>query len=277
MSGANRRPTLRPERRTRRPPRMRAAAHWLALILVAGASAIAVLAILPVSAQATTTFKVTPTFSGGKPGATSFNLRLVASDSAGGLPNAAWKVLIHLPKGTKLNLAGLPKRAVCAKDDARATYGASCPRESHAGGPGSVQLAALFGSKRDEGTATLHPVLDKFGFLLVGPAPAPFFRSEMTLYPFRDGGAYAAEGLLLSTETGGWVYEETGTGTNAATDTILSLSITVGGSVRRGSAKQPLIAMPGTCPRGGLFSWRTDVELPGGTDKTSTATKSRCP
>lgn len=106
--------------------------------------------------------------------------------------------------------------------------------------------------------------------MLVGPITGPF-EADMTLFPFPDGGAHAAQGLMLSTE-GGWVYEVP---SYKGVDSILELAFTLEARVREpDGSRKSLVVMPTSCPRGG-YVWSTDFRLWEAPDATVPA-RSRC-
>lgn len=227
------------------------------------------MALLVGSSSAAAAPTATVGFSGGKVGgATGLHFRFTDPENAGSLPEPTNQILVHLPKGTQVNVTGLPQRLICSSDTAR---DGSCPKASHVGPPGTIHWAAVLDGKRIDHTTRVYPVLGKFGVILDGPYAAPFL-TEMTFLPFRDGGSFAAQSLLLSIGVGN-VFGEDGSSTFPS---VLQVSFTIAASVRVGASTRPLIVMPQTCPKGG-FTWRMDYRAFGGVPVSNTTIKTACP
>jgi hypothetical protein len=216
--------------------------------------------LLPAVALSATTAQIFPSFAGGKPGTrTAIRFRFAVTDSAGGIPQAPVRAIIHLPNGTGLGLARLPKADLCSSDILQAaSYGPpACPKGSHAGPVGSAHLEAIVGGQPTIVKARLYPVVvglhgggRALALLLESPAPFPTY--VISLVPNKNE-------LMMSLEA-----IEVSPGQRSA---IIDLSMTLGGSAG--------ITMPARCPTGG-FKWRTDFSYWEGPDTTATAT-SPCP
>jgi hypothetical protein len=235
--------------------------HHFARLTVCCLAGVALgLFLLPAVALSATTAQIFPSFAGGKPGApTAIHFRFTVTDSAGGIPVAPVRAIIHLPKGTGLGLTRLPKADLCSSDTLTAAgYGASaCPKGSHAGPVGSAHLEAVVGGRPTVVKARLSPVVvglhgggRALAVLLESPAPFPSY--VMSLVPNKNE-------LIMSLEA-----IEVSPGERSA---IIDLSMTLGGSAG--------ITLPASCPKGG-FRWRTDFSYWEGPDTTATAT-SPCP
>lgn len=216
--------------------------------------------LVPTVALSATTAQIFPSFASGKPGTrTAIRFRFAVTDSAGGIPQAPVRAIIHLPNGTGLGLARLPKADLCSSDILQAaSYGPpACPKGSHAGLVGSAHLEAIVGGQPTIVKARLYPVVvglhgggRALAMLLESPAPFPSY--VISLVPNKNE-------LMMSLES-----IEVSPGQRSA---IIDLSMTLGGSAG--------ITMPARCPAGG-FKWRTDFSYWEGPDTTATAT-SPCP
>jgi hypothetical protein len=92
---------------------------WLgqSLLRVACCLALTALGVLlvPAVALSATIAQIFPGFAGGKlGGGTSIRFRFAVSESAGGLPQAATRAIVHIPKGTALNLTRVPTADRCS-------------------------------------------------------------------------------------------------------------------------------------------------------------------
>jgi hypothetical protein len=236
------------------------------------------------TATAATTAQIVPSFSGGKLGAgTAVHVRFATADSAGGLPLQPTRVIIHLPKGTVVNLKKLPKTATCDPGFLAAVgVGPSaCPKESHAGPVGYAHLETLLGGQPTTVKTSIYSVIgvpprgsteSELSLLMESPAPFPTVVASIVSLP--DGGAYAAKALMLS-------IPALQVAPSAAVAAIVDFSIVLEANFKvklrrkRINTTQSLITMPGSCPRGG-FAWRSDFTLWDGSQAQATAT-SPCP
>jgi hypothetical protein len=227
---------------------------------------------LPAAASATTTAQIFPSFGGGKPGGgTSMHFRFVTSDSAGGLPQLPTEAIIHLPKGTHIDLTRLLKGDLCTPNTLDAAGPSACPKGSHAGPVGFAHLEAPVGGHLTTVKATIYPVVvvlhgGSVGLALFMEAPAPFPTAFLVpLMPYTVGGS---QELILN----GFGALEVSPGVRSS---MLDLSITLGANlkVRRGgrNVTQPLITRPGSCPKGG-FMWSTNFTYWEGSPTTAMAT-----
>jgi hypothetical protein len=214
--------------------------------------------LVPTVALSATTAQIVPSFAGGKPGtATAIRFQFTVTESAGGIPQAPVRATIHLPKGTGLGLARLPKAVLCSYDILTTVGRSACPKGSHAGPVGSARLEAVVGGRPTIVKAPIYPfVIGLHGggraLALLLEAPAPFPTDVMSLVP-------TTSGLILSLLT-----DEVSPGNRTA---IIGLSLTLGGNAG--------ITMPKSCPRGG-FVWRTDFSYWEGPSTIAQAT-SPCP
>jgi hypothetical protein len=250
----------RPPERIRRRLRARPAPRLAQLIACCLAGVALCLFLLPAVALSATTAQIFPSFAGGKPGTrTAIRFRFAVTDSAGGIPQAPVRAIVHLPNGTGLGLARLPKADLCSSDILQAAnYGPpACPKGSHAGPVGSAHLEAIVGGQPTIVRARLYPVVvglhgggRALAMLLESPAPFPSY--VISLVPNKNE-------LMMSLES-----IEVSPGQRSA---IIDLSMALGESAG--------ITMPARCPTGG-FKWRTDFSYWEGPDTTALAT-SPCP
>jgi hypothetical protein len=219
------------------------------------AVALAIL-IVPTVALSATTAQIVPSFAGGKPGtATAICFQFTVTESAGGIPQAPVRATIHLPKGTGLGLARLPKADLCSYNILTTIGRSACPKGSHAGPVGSARLEAVVGGRPTIIKAPIYPFIiglhgGERALALLLEAPAPFPTDVMSLVP-------TTSGLILSL-----LMDEVSPGNRTA---IIGLSLTLGGNAG--------ITMPKSCPKGG-FVWRTDFSYWEGPDTTAQATSS---
>jgi hypothetical protein len=238
-----------------RPAWARPCARRLAFCLVA----LGVL-LLPAIALSATSAQIFASFAGGKLGGdTAIHFRFAVTESAGGMPAAPVRAIIHLPKGTRLGLARLPQADLCSYDTlVAASFGPSaCPKGSHAGPVGSAQLEAIVSGKPTIVKAPVYPfTIELHGgsraLALYLKGPTPFPTEVISLLPEKGD-------LVMSLGAG-----EISPGDRSA---IIGLSVTLGGSAG--------ITMPASCPTGG-FAWRADFSYFEGPGSTALA-RSPCP
>jgi hypothetical protein len=225
------------------------------------------------NALATTTGQIVPSFVGGKlGGGTGLHLRITVAESAGGVPATAERAIVHLPKGTTLDFAHVPRRGLCVASILGAT---PCPKDSQAGPAGTVRLEAAIDGKPTSVTGSVHPYVVTLhgGTLAIGlimDVPAPFSYEAGLLVPTKDGGAYASQELIAELPD-----SEFNLGPSGPRTSLTELSVTIGGNFTSEGHTAPLITMPKTCPKGG-FAWRADFSYVEAPETTLPAT-SPCP
>jgi hypothetical protein len=203
-----------------------------------------------------------PSLVGGNAGGSaSIRLVLKAPFSASEPTEIPWHAVVHLPQGTVLNFARLPKRALCNKD---ALLGSSdpqkaCPKSSRAGPVGSAQLEEIVGGVPTFVTTPVYPVVvvsqgGIAGIALDIDPPAPFTPQQVLVENFKDTGPPGAQFLTVSSLYG-----------------ISALSVNLGGNAMIGGRTTPLVVMPKTCPKGG-FRWRIDLSATIAPEQTTPAT-----
>lgn len=216
--------------------------------------------LVPAIALSATSAQIFPSFAGGKPGGdTAIHFRFAVTESAGGMPAAPVRVIIHLPGGTRLGLARLPQADLCNYSTLiAASFGPpACPKASRAGAVGSARLEAVVGGKPAIVQAPVYPFAielhgGKRALALYLKGPPPFPTEVISLLPTKGE-------LVMSLGAG-----EISPGDRSA---IIGLSVTLGGSAN--------VTMPGSCPTGG-FVWRADFSYWGGPSSTALA-RSPCP
>ena len=136
--------------------------------------------LVPTLALSATTAQIVPSFAGGKPGmASAISFQFTVTESAGGIPQAPVRATIHLPKGTGLGLARLPKADLCSYDTLTTVGRSACPKGSHAGSVGSARLEAVVGGHPTIVKAPIYPFViglhganrDRTGDLLLAKRP----------------------------------------------------------------------------------------------------------
>lgn len=226
--------------------------------------------LLPALALSIVTTRIDPAFVGGSLGAGT-TLRLHVRMALSPEPEKL-DAIIHLPKGTGLNLTGLTRPDVCGYPTLLQGLSA-CPKASHIGVGGTATLEAMVGGRPTTVTAPAYPVLVRVhgGTLVIAlliTAPKPFNTSAADLVPDRDHhSGYASSDLLAE-----YSAPEVSPGVWA---TLTELSVTVGARLKTARGTSPLITMPRSCPRGG-FAWRTDLPFERGPE-TTFATTTPCP
>ena len=222
--------------------------------------------LLPATALSATTAQIFPSFTGGKSGAaSSLRFRYAITEPAGGVAQAPTQAVIHLPKGTGLNLAEPSKHELCSY--AILIVGASagpsaCPKGSHAGPTGSAQFEAVITGKPTIVKAPVYPFIAELNggtraLMLYIEGPPPFPSAEVVTVVPSKGGLVMSLG---NDEISPALYP----GVRSA---IIGLSMTIGQNAK--------ITPPKSCPGGG-YAWSTDFSLIEGPDVTARAT-SACP
>jgi hypothetical protein len=250
------------ERRTggtsgRRPRwRMRPAPPLILGCLAAVALGLA----LPASAPAATAAKISPAFTATKTGA-GLHLGYTLSEPAGGVPSPPTQLIVHLPKGTGINLGAVPKSQLCSIDAliTLANGPKACPKGSHAGPTGSIEFEEIVGGKPTIGRGSVKPFLVELAdgsraVTLYAEAAPPFSDGPMvTLLP------YKGSELAGDVETPG--------PTPSITAGVVRLSATIGQNAK--------ITPPKTCPKGG-YRWSASFSYLESPDTTAKAS-SPCP
>lgn len=203
---------------------------------------------------------LTPSLVGGNAGG-SIRLVLKAPFTASEPTEIPWHAAVHLPLGTTLNFARLPKKALCNKD---ALLGSSdpqkaCPKSSRAGPVGSAQLEEIAGGQPTFVTTPVYPFVvasqgGTAGIALDIEPPAPLIHQIVLVENFKDAGPPGAQFLTVSSLYG-----------------ISALSVTLGGNAKIGGRNTPLVVMPKSCPKGG-FRWRVDLSATIAPERTTPAT-----
>lgn len=219
--------------------------------------------LLPAAALSATTAQIFPSFTGGKLGAaSSLRFRFAITEPAGGVPQAPLQALIHLPKGTGLNLSGPPKHELCNYSTLITAGSSACPKGSHAGPTGSAQFEAVIVGKPTIAKAPVYPFIVELNggtraLMLYIEGPPPFPTAEVvTVVP--------SKGELIMSLGNDEINPALDPGVRSA---IIGLSVTLGGNLK--------ITTPSSCPKSG-FMWRTVFSYAEAPETTALAT-SRCP
>jgi hypothetical protein len=214
------------------------------------------------------TATLAPSFIGGQLGTgTSIHLGLTAPFTAAELPQEPWHLVVHLPLGTSLNFARLPRRALCNQDLlGEPAYGPkACPKASHVGPPGRGRGEHLVaGAPPTFANVPISPVVvgsqgGAAAIALFFDVPVPPFEQPWTVLvqSFKDPTRPGSQELVIS-----------------PLGEVSSLAVTLGGNATIGGLSTPLVVMPKTCPKGG-FRWRVDYSA-GIQPERSTAATSPC-
>jgi hypothetical protein len=220
----------------------------------------------PALASSAASDRIVPSFVGGTPGAgTSLHLRLVVPYHAE--PQKVTAV-VHLPKGTVLNLGRLPRADLCPYYTL--SYGVSvCPKFSRVGA-GSAMLEAIIAGQPTVVKAPLYAVLTPSHGItevdLLIEAPPPFGLQVESLRPYKDSAGFATQELIVN-----YGDREVSIGLWSR---LTELSVTFGANLKTGHGTSALITMPPSCPTRG-FAWRTD--FPFASPATQSPTTTPCP
>jgi hypothetical protein len=233
--------------------------------------------LLPTIAAATptVTFKPTvvpiPGFKGtgdklNKGAAVQAEFTIHGTESAGGVPSQLRRVVVYVPKGTKISEAGFK---TCSAQNLENTGPSACPKSSVASPVGSAEVAAPIGGTTVEEPATLQAFFAPGGglnFYAVGSTPiAAIIVSQGH---FESGGA--GFGPKLVTEV-----PPIPSVPGAPNASVLKINVKVGSAVKKGKKTLYYGTTPKKCPKGG-FKWKTELTFESGETVTSSAV-TKCP
>jgi hypothetical protein len=183
------------------------------------------------------------------------HLGYTLSEPAGGVPSPPTQAIVHLPKGTGINLGAVPKSQLCNFGTLNTLGPKACPKGSHAGPTGSIEFEAVIGDKPTIGKGSVKPFLVE----LADGSRAVTLYAEVSP-PFLDGPMvtlrlYKGSELIVDVEVPGLAP-----GINAG---VVGLSATIGQNAK--------ITPPKTCPKRG-YAWSVGFSYLESPDTTARAT-----